>query len=45
MEKLEKREEGAVCTHCFVHSTTNLCDQINYNDHSVDMKKIFLKRI
>ena len=41
----KRGRELAVRTHCFVHSTTNLCDQINYNDHSVDMKKNFLKRI
>ena len=35
----------AVWTYCFVHSTTNLSDQINYNDHSVDMKKIVLKKV
>ena len=41
----KRGRELAVRTHCFVHSTTNLCDQINYNDHSVDMKKKFLKSI
>ena len=29
----------------YIRQPANLCVQINYNDHSVDMKKIFLKRI